>query len=641
MNEEVSERRCPKCGALNAVAELPQREYKCGDCGLELAHLDTNAQGAIRGVLSWLLEVGAEIAERYRVTAVLGKGGFGVTYLVDDLRLHGKHRALKEIPEGLFDEHETRLLGRLSHPAVPDITDRFTVGGMVYLVLEFGGNRTLRIEQERRGGRIPVFVLLPWIRQLCDALQYLHEQDPPVVHRDLKPDNILLDDNDRIMLIDFGIAKEATRDSVTRTLGRAVSHGFSPPEQVLGTGTDARSDVYALGAIIYNLLTNRMPAAAHERITGTAIEPLSNFLPEIPPLIETAVMKALELNINLRQQSIAELAQVFELVQSGSGSAATVSVAGAGSASGPTTGDQIVLPSVQLPSVRSSSPDGAQPQPSVRIKQPEVAQATVAPKRSRGAMVALLVSLIAAAGGGYWYLDESGFIGEIMDGKGTSPQSAQTQNRPATGPTEVTATNGSTTAAQAPAQDELVPTAGQVPPNAGQAAVQEGQASASGPAGPRVSEPTQVPTKTPGVEDSAATTSGTAAITTQRGADPSSATGIRDVDVSATTRPAFSSAELPSIFSNEQGASSVPVGPDSSGSLLDEFNKQRGEALDEQPVASIPPKQPAQTGKSTAKPETQKTAKRETRSKPTMATSKKSKPKYKVTDPRAWSPVVH
>lgn len=349
MNEEVSERRCPKCGALNAVAELPQREYKCGDCGLELAHLDTNAQGAIRGVLSWLLEVGAEIAERYRVTAVLGKGGFGVTYLVDDLRLHGKHRALKEIPEGLFDEHETRLLGRLSHPAVPDITDRFTLSGMVYLVLEFGGNRTLRIEQERRGGRIPVFVLLPWIRKLCDALQYLHEQDPPVVHRDLKPDNILLDDNDRIMLIDFGIAKEATRDSVTRTLGRAVSHGFSPPEQVLGTGTDARSDVYALGAIIYNLLTNRMPAAAHERITGTAIEPLSNFLPEIPPLIETAVMKALELNINLRQQSIAELAQVFELVQSGSGSAATVSVAGAGSASGPTTGDQIVLPSVQLP----------------------------------------------------------------------------------------------------------------------------------------------------------------------------------------------------------------------------------------------------------------------------------------------------
>lgn len=278
----------------------------------------------------------------------------------------------------------------------------------------------------------------------------------------------------------------------------------------------------------------------------------------------------------------------------------------------------------------------------MRIEQPEVAQATVVPKRSRAAMVALLVSLIAAAGGGYWYLDESGFIGEIMDGKETSPQSAQTQNRPATGPTEVTATTGSTTAAQAPAHGELVPTAGQVPQNAGQAAVQEGQASASGPAArPTVSEPTHVPTKTPGVEDSAATTSGTAAITTQRGADPSSANGIRGVDVSATTRPAFSSAELPSIFSNEQGASSVPVGPDSSGSLLDEFKKQRGEALDEQPVASIPPKQPAQTGKSTAKPETQKTAKTETRSKPTMATSKKSKPKYKVTDPRAWNPVVH
>lgn len=423
MSEEVSERQCPKCGAKNSVAELPQREYRCGDCGLELAHLDTNAQGVVRGVLGWLLDVGAEIDGRYRVTAVLGKGGFGVTYLVDDLRLLGKHRALKEVPESLFDEHETRLLGRLSHPAVPDITDRFTVGGMVYLVLEFGGDRTLHIEQERRGGRIPLFVLLPWIRQLCDALQYLHNQDPPVVHRDLKPDNILLDDNDRIMLIDFGIAKEAARDSATRTLGRAVSHGFSPPEQVMGTGTDARSDVYALGAIVYNLLTNRVPAAAHERITGTAIEPLSNFLPEIPPLIETAVMKALELNINLRQQSIAELAQVFELVQSGSGSMATVSAAGIGAATGPTTDDKVVLPSVQLPSVPSSSTSGTQARPSVRIEQPDVPPVVVPRKGPSAALIALVVaSIAAAAGGGFWYFNQKGVTDETSGAENASTE---------------------------------------------------------------------------------------------------------------------------------------------------------------------------------------------------------------------------
>lgn len=111
MSDEISEKRCPKCGANNLSAELGQREYKCSDCGLELAHLDTNAHGAIRGVLGWILDLGAEISGRYRVTTVLGKGGFGVTYLVDDLRLHSKRRALKEIPEVLFDEYETRLLG--------------------------------------------------------------------------------------------------------------------------------------------------------------------------------------------------------------------------------------------------------------------------------------------------------------------------------------------------------------------------------------------------------------------------------------------------------------------------------------------------------------------------------------------------
>lgn len=347
---------CSKCQTSNEMQALVKREYRCAGCGLELAHLDMAANGAIRGVFGWLLDLGAVVQERYRIAAVLGKGGFGITYLVDDLRLQGKRRALKEIPELLFDEYETRLLGRLNHPAIPDIIDCFNLNGMVYLVLEFGGSRTLRSEQDRQGGRIPIFTLLPWVEQICDALIYLHSQDPPIIHRDLKPDNILLDDNDRVMLIDFGIAKEAGGDKVTRTLGRAVTHGFSPPEQVLGTGTDARSDVYALGAILYATITGRVPPAAHERVTGTALEPPSSFFPDIPPLLDSAIRQALELNLNARQQTIAELARTLVLVQSGGMSQRTVAIADPGSLSArPVTSREVRLASVQLPSTPATS----------------------------------------------------------------------------------------------------------------------------------------------------------------------------------------------------------------------------------------------------------------------------------------------
>ncbi|MBN2885906.1 MAG: serine/threonine protein kinase, partial [Chromatiaceae bacterium] len=390
---EEAIRCCPKCGAINRLSELPKRDYRCGDCGLELAHLDTTAQGIIRGVLSWLRAPGEVVHGRYRITGILGKGGFGATYLIEDELLHGKRRALKEIPELLFDEYEARLLGRLNHPAIPDITDRFSEDGTIYLVLEFGGTRTLRGEQERRGGRIPLFVLLPWIRQLCAAIRYLHQQTPPVVHRDLKPENILLDDEDRVMLIDFGIAKEAAPDSATRTLGRAASQGFSPPEQVLGTGTDERSDVYALGAIVYNLLSGQLPAAAYARVTGASIEPLRSFLPEIPPAIEAVVLQALELNINLRPQSVEEFARVFEQLDNPQSSAATqMTEAARGGVSTANDG----LPSVRIPSLSltlGTSTDAT----SVPAPAP-------APASSRLGLMLLALIAVAGLGGGTWWL---------------------------------------------------------------------------------------------------------------------------------------------------------------------------------------------------------------------------------------------
>lgn len=313
-DQQLQENRiCPGCEASNTDDALSKREYRCATCNLELAHLDIAPNGVIRGIFGWLHGEGDVVGDRYRVKSVLGKGGFGATYLVEDIRLNGKRRALKEVPALMFDDYETTLLSRLNHPSIPDIIDRTESNGMISLVLEFGGSRTLGGERKQYPDqRIPQAVLLPWMRQLCDVLIYLHLQDPPIVHRDLKPDNILLDENGRIMLIDFGIAKESTPATMTRTLGRAATHGFSPPEQAMGTGTDERSDIYSLAATFYALLGGENPPAAHERVAGKEIIPLTQFVTDVSPQLEATILQALNLNVNRRQQTMLEFSQALD-----------------------------------------------------------------------------------------------------------------------------------------------------------------------------------------------------------------------------------------------------------------------------------------------------------------------------------------
>ena len=304
-------RNCPMCGAANELELLKKREYRCNNCDLEQAYLDFAPNGAVRGVFRWLLAIGEVVLDRYEIKSVLGKGGFGAAYLVDDLQLSGKRRALKEVPEMLFDEYESSLLSRLDHPAIPDISERKVLNGMAYLVLKFGGKCTL--EDERRQNpehRIPKEKLFPWMLQLCDVLTYLHNQSPPIIHRDLKPSNILLGEDDRIMLIDFGIAKEAKPDTMTQTLAHGASTPvYSPPEQVLGTGTNERSDIYALGATFYTLLTGQRPVSSSERLTGKELIPPSKLVKGIPPLVEALILKSMNLKAELRPKTIKEFAE--------------------------------------------------------------------------------------------------------------------------------------------------------------------------------------------------------------------------------------------------------------------------------------------------------------------------------------------
>jgi len=536
------DRVCPKCQTPNAPAALEQRQYRCAGCALELAHLDLAANGAVRGVFGWVLDLGAMVNDRYQVAGVLGKGGFGVTYLVDDIRLAGKRRALKEIPGLLFDEYETRLLGRLNHPAIPDIIDRFDANGMVYLVLEFGGSRTLRIEMDRHGGRIPVFQLLPWMEQVCIALAYLHSQNPPIIHRDLKPENILLDDAGRVMLIDFGIAKENDEQTVTRTLGRAVTHGFSPPEQVLGTGTDARSDVYALGAIMYCAITGRVPPAAHERITGTVLEPPSRFFPETPPLLDTAICQALELNLHKRQQTIADLADCLALVRSGGASARTVLATDAAprmaglraTGAGHLVG--VEFPSLQQPQHTSIIPSGREQPPAAPMPRSRPTRVWV------GVALGLAGTLLAIGGGWLYWLNS---------------------DRPPAG--------------EVPSRAEIPP--GQTP------AVVDAPITGAG-----ISSP---PVPSPSAESSGANQAGQASLAPSPGSGPQPDAQIAVPDQTRS---------LPSVYSQEQGVPAIPmVAPSNAG--LDEYEKRlQSQTNAAPPVADAPSETAVTTAPGKARP---------------------------------------
>lgn len=262
---------------------------------------------------------GITLRERYVVTRVIGRGGMGSIYLAEDNRLSGRITAIKEVsqgddlPDNLREQgrqqfyQEASVLARLDHPNLPKVSDFFTEQDRDYLVMDYVPGDDLKSLMDRarvKNNFLPLADVLKWAGQIIDALAYLHGQDPPVIHRDIKPSNLKLTPNGLIKLVDFGLVKQMVPDEMTVTViqGRGTAI-YTPLEQYGGdTGhTDPRSDLYALGATLYHLLTNQPPAEAKQRfLRPDVLVAPSEINPAITAPIEQAVLWAMELHPDQR-----------------------------------------------------------------------------------------------------------------------------------------------------------------------------------------------------------------------------------------------------------------------------------------------------------------------------------------------------
>lgn len=201
------------------------------------------------------------LQNRYSIIGKIGQGGMGTVYLATDLRF-GSTVAIKESfyndPNLLKAfEREASLLNRLRHPALPKVSDHFAESDGQFLVMEYIAGEDLSELLEKRGGAFPVSQVFDWADQLLDALDFLHTQELPIIHRDIKPQNLKLTARGRIVLLDFGLAKGATIQLACATVTGSVfgySRNYAPLEQMQSAGTDPRSDIYSLGATLYHLL---------------------------------------------------------------------------------------------------------------------------------------------------------------------------------------------------------------------------------------------------------------------------------------------------------------------------------------------------------------------------------------------------
>ncbi|MCS7178086.1 MAG: serine/threonine-protein kinase [Anaerolineae bacterium] len=278
----------------------------------------------------WLPE-GTVLQNRYRILGVLGAGGMSVVYKAQDLRFPKVTRlcAIKEMLNTTTDprlralmvqnfEREASILATLSHPAIPQVYDYFTEGDRAYLVTEFISGKDLEALLNETEGFFSEAQVVQWAIQICDVLTYLHTRQPqPVVFRDMKPSNIMLDDQGRIHLVDFGIAKVFQSGEKGTMIG---TEGYSPPEQYRGIA-EPRGDIYALGATLHHLLTKQDPRL--EPPFSFQKRPIHQYNPAVSAELQEIIYRALEYDVQKRFGSAEEMKRALLSLKSARGLAAT------------------------------------------------------------------------------------------------------------------------------------------------------------------------------------------------------------------------------------------------------------------------------------------------------------------------------
>ncbi|NJK57875.1 MAG: serine/threonine protein kinase [Pleurocapsa sp. SU_5_0] len=278
----------------------------------------------VKGILS----PGACLASgEYRIKQPLGQGGFGITYQGIDTRLNRAVAVKEFFPEGCWREGSTvvsagrwnldtysnakqkfllegQTLGQFNHPGIVRVFYYFEENNTAYLVMEYLKGKTLTEFLKQRQGKLSQAKALEHIAKVGEALEILHQAQ--FLHRDIKPDNIMLVDDGRVVLIDFGAARDFTTTSTVRYT-TMLTPGYAPLEQygrALKYG--AFTDIYALGSTLYHLLTGEAPVSAIERAAGVELKSVKEIAPHVSLHVSEAIAKAMAMDVTKRIQSVRE-----------------------------------------------------------------------------------------------------------------------------------------------------------------------------------------------------------------------------------------------------------------------------------------------------------------------------------------------